>query len=140
VPEDFKRLSLSVDTDGLLYYRVHEIIQMTDHYAKYELDSGLFTGIKYDDMIMYDLMREMNGWIVCETEEACKYFIQSVILVRGISIGDFTKAILKIAVITKEFIGVCEMVGDVGVGLLHKLKMIEPAILKYIATSQSLYV
>ena len=140
VPEDFKRLSLSSETDGLLYYRVHEIIQMTDHYAKYELDSGLFTGIKYDDMIMYDLMREMNGWIVCETEEACKYFIQSVILVRGISIGDFTKAILKIAVITKEFISVCEMVGDVGVGLLHKLKMIEPAILKYIATSQSLYV
>jgi len=140
VPEDFKRLSLDRDIDGMLYYRIHEVIGLTDYYAKYELDSGLFTGIQYDILIMYDLIREMNGWIKCDTEEACKYFIQTAILGRGISVGDFTKAILKIAVITKEFIGVCEMVGDMGVELLYKLKMIEPVILKYIATSQSLYV
>jgi hypothetical protein len=140
VPEDYKRYSLSADTDGFLYYRIQEVKKMTDQYANIELDNGLFTGIQYDDMIIYDLVREMNGWIICENEESCKYFIQTVILERGITIGDFTKAILKIAVIAKEFIGVCEMVGDVGVGLLYKLKMIEPAILKYIATSQSLYV
>ena len=140
VPEDYKRYSLSADKDGFLYYRIQEVKKMTDQYANIELDNGLFTGIQYDDMIIYDLVREMNGWIICENEESCKYFIQTVILERGITIGDFTKAILKIAVIAKEFIGVCEMVGDVGVSLLYKLKMIEPAILKYIATSQSLYV
>jgi len=47
---------------------------------------------------------------------------------------------LKISVIAKEFAGVCEMVGDLGVELLHKLKMVDSFILKYVATSQSLYV
>jgi hypothetical protein len=89
---------------------------------------------------VYDLLEEMKGWIQCESVAECKYFIQTVIIPRGISIGDFSKAILKISVITKEFIGVCEMVGEVGVSLLHKLKKVDTMILKYIATPQSLYV
>jgi superfamily II RNA helicase len=133
VPEDYKRLS----TTEYIYKYIDELV---NHYAKRELEGGLFTGIDYDKLCIYDLIVEMPGWAACDTEVACKYFIQTVIMERGISIGDFTKAILKISVITKEFIGVCEMVGDLGVELLHKLKSVDSLILKYVATSQSLYV
>jgi len=133
VPEDFKRLS----TTEYTYKYIYEI---ASHYATKELDGGLFTGIDYDRLCSYDLIVEMPGWVSCDTEAACKYFIQTVIMDRGISIGDFTKAILKISVITKEFIGVCEMIGEIGVDLLYKLKSVDSLILKYVATSQSLYV
>jgi superfamily II RNA helicase len=133
VPEDFKRLTSS----DVTYKYIGEL---SESYAKREIELGIFTGIDYDKICVYDLILEMPGWIDCETETACKYFIQTVIMERGISIGDFTKAILKISVITKEFIGVCEMVGDVGVELLHKLTTVDSLILKYVATAQSLYV
>jgi superfamily II RNA helicase len=133
VPEDFKRLSSNENT-------CKYIKELADDYEKRELEYELYTGIQYDKMIVYDLLEEMKGWIQCETAAECKYFIQNVIIPRGISIGDFSKAILKISVITKEFIGVCEMVGEVGLSLLHKLKNIDVLILKYIATPQSLYV
>jgi len=133
VPEDFKRWN----TNDEIYTYIGEWV---NHYATRELEEGLFTGIDYDTLCIYDLIVEMPGWVACDTEVACKYFIQTVIMERGISIGDFTKAILKISVITKEFIGVCEMVGDLGVELLYKLKTVDSMILKYVATSQSLYV
>ena len=57
---------------------------------------------------------------------------------KEISVGDFTKAILKISVITNELVAVSEKIGDVD--LLHKLKQIDQSILKYITVNQSLYV
>jgi predicted transcriptional regulator len=135
VPEDFKRLSSNENNHTCKYIK-----ELADDYEKRELEYELYTGIQYDKIIVYDLLEEMKGWIQCETVAECKYFIQNVIIPRGISIGDFSKAILKISVITKEFIGVCEMVGEVGLSLLHKLKKVDTMILKYIATPQSLYV
>ena len=55
-----------------------------------------------------------------------------------ISIGDFTKAILKISTIGKEISSVCEDNGLVD--LMHKLSQIDATILKYITTTQSLYI
>ena len=126
--------------DAFLKYRITELQEMIYYYEDIESVSELYTGIKYQDMIMFDLIDTMVEWANCETETQCKYMIQTNILGRGISLGDFSKAILKISVITKEFIGVCEMVGNPGVELLYKLKEIEPYILKYVATAQSLYI
>jgi hypothetical protein len=143
VPEDFKRTNICNEQsfcNDLFLKKIKEISQMAYDYEKRELALGLYTGIDYDKVISYELLEEMSGWIACENKESCKYFIQTVLTNRGISIGDFTKAILKIAVITNEIIGVCEMIGDLGVGLLYKLKMVDSLILKYVATSQSLYV
>jgi hypothetical protein len=133
VPEDSQRL----DITGFEYIFVKNL---AEDYAMREHDVGLFTGISYDKMYVYDLVKEMSGWIACDTEEACKYFIQTVIMERGISIGDFSKAILKISVICKEFAGVCEQCGDAAVECLYKLKQVDSLILKYVATAQSLYV
>jgi hypothetical protein len=78
-------------------------------------------------------------WANCETETDCKYFIQQSI---NISVGDFTKAIMKVAAIVKELMSMCEeFEGKDGfVELYYRLSKIEPMILKYITTAQSLYV
>jgi len=77
-------------------------------------------------------------WCECTTETECKAFIQNDVYDKSISIGDFTKAMLKIVTISKEFMNVCEQLNLVE--LQHKLSQIEGMVLKYITTSQSLYV
>ena len=77
-------------------------------------------------------------WCDCATEHDCKSFIQNEVAEKSISIGDFTKAMLKIVTIAKEFMNIAEAVGNVE--LMHKLNQIEGLVLKYVTTSQSLYV
>lgn len=137
VPEDQKRFGVTIE-NSLIKSAVNKLNAWSEHYATVELKSGTYTGIVYDDLFQYDLMEEMAGWCDCNTEEECKYFIQTKLSNREISLGDFTKAILKICVITKEFISICEMVGNMD--MLFIMKQIEPLICKYVATSQSLYV
>jgi len=77
-------------------------------------------------------------WCNCEDESSCKKFIQTSLFQKEISIGDFTKAILKISVIVKEIMNICEIIGQIE--LLHKLAKIDIIILKYITVNQSLYI
>jgi superfamily II RNA helicase len=137
VPEEQTRLNPMVD-DPLLKNVCSSMKTWIDHYANKELQIGTYTGIVYDDLLHYDLMQEMKEWTTCETEQMCKYFIQSKLGEREISVGDFTKAVLKILVITKEFISISEMVGNMQ--MLALFKEVDPLISKYVATSQSLYV
>lgn len=96
------------------------------------------TGIKYNNIVTYDLLDYMQEWCNCTTEQECKYFMQKIMTEKGISVGDFTKAVLKIATIAKELISVMEK--NNLPQFTHKLVKIEPMILKYITTPQSLYV
>ena len=139
VLEEYKK-NFPDSTDEFVKYRLFDLQKMKEHYEDVEQKYGLNTGIHYHEMLSYDLVDEMAEWADCQTEEQCKYTVQTILSKRGISLGDFIKAVLKIGVIVKEFIGVCEMMGDTSVGLLHKLNEIEPMIMKYVATSQSLYI
>ena len=130
-----------------------------DSYDKVEQDLELYTGIYYDKLLMFDMIQysmDWSGghspsttkfegskateelWTDCTTEQECKYFIQAVISEKGISVGDFTKAMMKIVTIAKELENVCEILEQIE--LLHKLRQIEGLVLKYVLTSQSLYV
>lgn len=137
VQEEQKRINSTSD-DPLIKKIVLLMRTWIDHYANTELRMGTYTGIVYDDLLHYDLIQEISEWTTCDTEQSCKYFIQCKLGEREISVGDFTKAVLKILVITKEFISICEMVGNIK--LLSILKQIDSLISKYVATSQSLYV
>jgi hypothetical protein len=77
-------------------------------------------------------------WCECATEYDCKSFIQNEVASKSISIGDFTKSMLKIVTITKEFMNFAETIGQIE--FMHKLNQIEGLVLKYVTTSQSLYV
>lgn len=116
---------------------VDSINDMMGEYADTENENRIWTGYNYADALQYDLMELSMGWCDCNTEYECKYFIQDKVAEKEISIGDFNKALLKIVTTAKELANVCEDIGQIS--LLHKLTQIEPMILKYVTTSQSLY-
>jgi len=84
------------------------------------------------DGFCYDLLDFMYDWCDCRDEFECKVLIMEMDS-RGISVGDFTKAVLKISTIAREFSE------TTCVELKHKLSEIDGLILKYVATNQSLY-
>jgi len=104
-------------TDTFLKTKINELMELSDIYA-------------LGNYLIFDIIDISMQWCECDTEEECKALIQTI----PVAVGDFTKALLKINVIIKEIMTICD------VELLHKLSLIEPLLLKYITTSQSLYV
>jgi superfamily II RNA helicase len=137
VPEDIRAYRPIVD-DPYLQSRISDVAAMYRHYDDLEIEKNLNTGIHYDSALNYDIIDFSIRWCECETESECKEFIQGAITEKSISIGDFTKAMLKIVTITNEFVNICEDIG--AVELKYKLAQIERLVLKYVTTSQSLYV
>jgi len=137
VPEDH-RIVEPRSNDPFLESKLVELRAQYHRYEQIELTREIYTGISYDDALMFDLVDDMAEWCRCETEEQCKYFIQTRLAEKGISVGDFTKACMKISTISKELSGVCLPLGFVE--LVYKLENVDKHILKYIATTQSLYV
>jgi superfamily II RNA helicase len=101
-----------------------ELLVLEESHGIHMKDTGL-------DGLCYDLIDCMYAWCECTNEAECKSVI-SEIEANGVSIGDFSKAILKISTLGRELMGNC-------VELAHKLSEIDKLILKYVATSQSLY-
>ena len=95
-------------------------------------------GTDGDLELNYDLTDIIEDWCNASNENQCKVFIQTILAERAISIGDFTKAVLKLSTTAKELIAVCEQFQEFD--LLTKLAEIDGRILKYVATAQSLYV
>jgi superfamily II RNA helicase len=106
-----------------------------DHYLKCEQDAFLITGASYG--ISYHLLPYVIDWCASTDENKCKEIIQAVKTNTGIFVGEFVKALLKINAIAQEFERVCESTQNMM--LLEKMRMIPKLTLKYIATSQSLY-
>lgn len=121
---------------------IKSILQrMTNYFEKcesFEEEYNLQTGIDYKSVMIYDLVDEMKLWCDAQDETACKLFIQDILSNKNISIGDFSKAILKISAINKELINICETEGKIE--FLNKLSQIDNHILKFICTNQSLYI
>lgn len=137
VPDDMRTHTLSM-TDTVLESNIRTLGYQYDKYFDLEQDAQVNTGINYTDPLIYDMVEFSMQWCECTTESECKSFIQNDVYNKSISIGDFTKAMLKIVTISKEFMNVCEQLNMVE--LQHKLSQIEGLVLKYITTSQSLYV
>ena len=102
------------------------------YYEKAELTAMLETGATYD--LYYDLLPYVLQWCDSEDEIQCKGIIQELKAKTGLFIGEFVKALLKVNAVAMEFERVC-----VNVAFLEKLRSIPKLTLKYIATSQSLY-
>jgi len=149
---DELRAILPICKDDMINNCILNMCKTCDYYEKVEQDHELYTGIHYEKLLMFDMIQYSMDWSGghspsttndrdCTTEEECKYFIQAVVSEKGISVGDFTKAMMKIVTIAKELENVCETVfAGEQVDLLHKLRQIEGLVLKYVLTSQSLYV
>jgi len=134
VPDD-ERHSVPQTQDTFLKARIMEMKKLYETYVKIEEDRDIRSGSKYDDALQYDLVDCATAWCYCENEAECREFIETKV---ETSIGDFVKAMLKICTIAKEIGTIAEELGQLG--LVHKLSQIDGLLLKYVTTTQSLYV
>ena len=135
-------MSIPTTKDGFLRKMADDYKNIIDKYHEYSQDQNITisnNGSEGDLEMMYDLMDMMEEWCLCEDEAQCKGFIQTKLAEKSISIGDFTKAILKMSTMVKELMNMCEQNEDM-LELLAKLGKIDAMILKYITTAQSLYI
>lgn len=131
-------VSVPCNYDEFLKIKINELKKIYTHYQKTELESDVRTGYRYEDALMYDIIDYVIEWCDCSSEFECKELLAKLQYNLDVSIGDFTKAMLKIATITRELMNICEKINNIA--LLHKLSKIEGMILKYITTCQSLYI
>lgn len=109
-----------------------------ENYDDLEYTKNVYSGYDYVDTLMYDMPNLVEAWCSYNTEKECKFFLQNDVALKGISVGDFTKALLKISTIIREIGVIAEKMGQIE--CLHKLSECDNFILKYITTAQSLYV
>lgn len=103
-----------------------------------EMQSKLDASTHDNDTFIYDMVNAMMEWCALDTELACKQFLQET--VQGdmcVSVGDFTKACIKVSAIARELEVVAEEMG--WLDFKHKLGKISGLVLKYVATTQSIY-
>jgi hypothetical protein len=113
-----------------------QISSLYDNYQDFENKSKVSTGFDYN--IHYDLMDYVMLWSDCFTAEDCKSLLQKLEKEKGIFLGEFVKAILKINNIANEMEKVAESIGNIA--LLSKLREIPRLTQKFVATNQSLYI
>lgn len=122
--------------------RVLSQLQYIDEKYKYyedvEVANSIYGYNQYASGLCFDMPDLVYNWCLKETEYDCKYFLQQDVAEKSISIGDFTKALLKISTIVREMSVVAEKMNQIE--CLHTLSCIDAKILKYITTSQSLYI
>jgi superfamily II RNA helicase len=115
---------------------IQRIYKLYSAYQIKEFDYNINSGIEYN--IHYDLIHYVDKWCDCLMPDECKFVLQQLSNEKGIFLGEFVKALLKINNIATEFTKIAELIGNVS--LLSKLREIENMTLKYVVTNQSLYV
>ena len=136
VLEDLKSFS----TEEIEFESIKQILNFINlEYGRLQDDEnkfGINSGLDY--LIHYDLVKYVLEWCACTNVNESKLVLQKLKEEKGVFLGEFVKAILKIVNIANEMIKVCEAFGKIS--LLHKLKQIPDLVLKFVATNQSLYV
>jgi competence CoiA-like predicted nuclease len=115
------------------------VLLINDMYEKQsniELKIMIETGIDYS--IHFDLINYAIRWCECENDTDCKRLLKEISIEKEIFLGEFIKSILKINNITSEMEKIAELLGDME--FLSILKQVPQLTLKYVATTQSLYV
>ena len=122
--------------DNVVKDIINTINKMYDDYQQTEIDYKINTGTDYN--IHYDLISYVEEWTQCEDVETCKFLLQKLGEEKGIFLGEFVKALLKINNISAEMEKIAEMTGNIE--FLSKLREIPNLTLKFVVTNQSLYV
>lgn len=90
-----------------------------------------------DVKLEFDLLPYVMEWCVCETEEECKIVIQKIETEKGVFLGDFVKALLKIVNIARE---VEKVAIHFNLPLMETVSQVPKKIMKYMINNQSLYI
>jgi len=122
--------------DSVVKSIINNINTMYSEYQQTEIDYRINTGADYN--IHYDLLNYVEEWTQCEDVDECKLLLQKIEYEKGIFLGEFVKAILKINNIASEMEKIAEMIGNIE--FLSKLREIPCLTLKFVVTNQSLYI
>jgi hypothetical protein len=122
--------------EGPLEDVLGRVASFLDTYERFEGDQQIDTGM--DVTMHYDLIEGVMEWCKAESVEDCKWVLQELERKKGIFLGEFVKAIMKINNSSAELEKVAEDIGNLA--LLQKLKEIPVLTQKYVATNQSLYI
>jgi len=125
-----------VCSDVTLYSVLTKTVNMIQCFADKETEMRISTGVETE--FHYDLLPYMAEWCKCTCVEECKFLIQTMAVEQDICLGEFVKCLLKIVNISNEFERVAEIIGDIE--LLSKFREVSNLILKFVVTTQSLYV
>jgi len=115
---------------------IEDVIVGFDYYQDFESIEQISTGIDYT--IHYELVNSILTWCDSVSVSDCKLVLQDLERTKGIFLGEFVKAILKINNISSEMEKIAENTGNIH--LLSKLKEIPMLSMKFVATNQSLYI
>lgn len=133
LPEDRKTLQPNTASD-VLNSATCELQTTLDKLqsleARLEIDSG------EDYTMQLDIQQYVMDWYRADDESGCRAVLEAVNS-RGISTGDFVKAVLKICNAVRELADASEMLSYQL--LSEKLAEIPGNLLKYVVTNQSLY-
>jgi superfamily II RNA helicase len=110
------------------------ITLISKEYEYYQSREQFNTGTKYN--MMYDIIDDSIRWCQCENYIEC-YEIIADLAYKGIFLGEFSKAMLKVNNIANELIKVAKSINNVE--LEHKLSQIPSLTLKFVICNQSLY-
>ena len=136
--KDDERISIPMTDNLNVKNGIKMLIEENEKYLDMEERFDVNSGYNYDDSLIFDVVDLVMEWSNLESEEQCKYFIQTKLNVLEISLGDFIKALLKISTINKELIKLS--IESKKPNLESKLSKMDEYILKFVATTQSLYV
>ena len=135
VTDEFKD-NVAKSDDNQVNNFISKVSEIYEHYENDEMYRNINTGFDYD--MHYDLLKFTEDWCDAESVEDCKLVLQELGDKKGIFLGEFVKALLKINNISCEFEKIAEMTGNIA--FLSKLREIPHMTLKYVVTNQSLYV
>ena len=115
---------------------IRDINKTKNEIIEIESRKNVNTGADYE--IHFDMISEYMKWCECHNDGQCKILLQMIEKEKDIFLGDFVKGVLKINNIVIELENICEYLCNIE--LLHKLREIPKLTLKYVATTESLYV
>lgn len=112
------------------------LVQLLEEFHAIELSYNTDSGSYYH--CVFDIQQHILNWCDTHCEQSCMAILQHVSQELNIFSGEFVKCLLKINNICAEIERVAEMFHTVE--LLNKLRQVPKLTLKFIATTQSLYI
>ena len=134
VSDQHKVFSSNVITNENLKNTIQETEKLLDYF--YNQNVSNYLEIVDDYSVNFDIIQEVFDWCEAKNELQCKTVLES-IKEKGIFLGEFVKALLKINNIVNEVEKICNLTNNLE--LLKNLSTIKDITLKYIVSSQSLY-
>jgi len=138
VSNDEKRAIVPCSMNKKIEKFIVSICESVELHKKIEQDFGYFpNNNNNEETLCFDFIDYFMDWCDCVDANDCQVILNRIETEKEVMIGDIIKGFIKIKNIAFEMERVCELYGNME--LLYNLRQIPSLILKYLITTQSLY-